>query len=155
MFCARITFFVFLLTLASLTEARAQSKLESDYDLVKTVNASRARYRASLEKLRAHYLKVGNREKASWVAEELRAFHRAPKQAYRLDLDVPSKELRAKKNDVRANQLYLMAMRYKDQGWGTDYGDNQRRAEILLRQLLTWYPESDKIGDAAYQLGDI
>jgi len=29
------------------------------------------------------------------------------------------------------------------------------RAEILLQQLLTNYPESDKIGDTAYQLGDL
>jgi hypothetical protein len=26
---------------------------------------------------------------------------------------------------------------------------------LLLQQLLTLYPQSDKIGDAAYQLGDI
>src|SRR5262249_44815945 len=32
---------------------------------------------------------------------------------------------------------------------------NQHRAEILLRRLLTDYPQSDKIGDAAYQLGDL
>src|SRR5262249_22717630 len=29
------------------------------------------------------------------------------------------------------------------------------RSEILLQQLLTHYPQSDKIDDAAYQLGDI
>ena len=31
----------------------------------------------------------------------------------------------------------------------------QRRAELLFQQLLTSYPQSDKIDDAAYQLGDI
>jgi hypothetical protein len=47
-------------------------------------------------------------------------------------------------------------MLYKDKGWsGTDYIDNQRRAELLLQQLLTSHPQSDKIGDAAYQLGDL
>ena len=38
---------------------------------------------------------------------------------------------------------------------GTEYIDNQRRAELLFQQLLTNYPQSDKIDDAAYQLGDI
>jgi hypothetical protein len=51
--------------------------------------------------------------------------------------------------------LYRQAMTYKDKGWGTDLIDNQRRTEILLQQLLTSYPQSDKIGDAAFQLGDI
>src|SRR5262249_39813481 len=50
------------------------------------------------------------------------------------------------------------AMVYKDKGWswaGNDYIDNQRRAEILFQQILTNYPQSDKIDDAAYQLGEI
>ena len=46
-------------------------------------------------------------------------------------------------------------MSYKDKGWGTDYIDNQRRAELLLQQLLSDHPQSDKISDAAYQLGDL
>src|SRR5262249_52386569 len=31
----------------------------------------------------------------------------------------------------------------------------QRRAEILLQRILTEYPQSTKISDAAYHLGDI
>jgi hypothetical protein len=46
-------------------------------------------------------------------------------------------------------------MGYKNRGWGNDYLFNQRRAELLFQQILTQYPQSDKIGDAAYQLGDI
>ena len=46
-------------------------------------------------------------------------------------------------------------MKFKDKGWGQDYIDNQHRAELLFQQLLTNYPQSDKISDAAYQLGDI
>jgi len=37
-------------------------------------------------------------------------------------------------------------MTYKDKGWGNDYLDNQRRAELLFQQLLSTYPQSDKIG---------
>jgi tetratricopeptide (TPR) repeat protein len=32
---------------------------------------------------------------------------------------------------------------------------NQRRAEILLREVLEKYPTSDKIADVAYELGDL
>src|SRR5262249_56791040 len=54
-----------------------------------------------------------------------------------------------------ANELYRRAMTFKGKGWGTDFTDNQRRAELLLQQILSNYPQSDKISDAAYQLGDI
>ena len=33
--------------------------------------------------------------------------------------------------------------------------DNQRRAEILLQAILERHPDSDKIAEAAYHLGDI
>ena len=58
-------------------------------------------------------------------------------------------------NIPEANELYRRAMTYKDKGWGTDYIDNQRRAELLLQQLLTQHPQSTRISDTAYQLGDI
>ena len=58
-------------------------------------------------------------------------------------------------NIPEANKLFTAAMAYKEKGWGTDYIDNQRRAEILFQKLLTEYPQSNRIDEAAYQLGDI
>jgi hypothetical protein len=127
----------------------------SDVELVERVLAARKDYQVSLEQLRAHYIAVGDVERAHWAEDELRQFHRMLKQAYRLELDVPPPSLRATYNIPEANDLYRRAMMYKDHGWGTDYIDNQRRAEILLQQLLNSHPQSDKIGDAAYQLGDL
>ncbi len=127
----------------------------SDIDLVERLLAARRDYQITLEQLRAHYVKVGDLERARWAEEELRQYHRIPKQAYRLELDVPPPTLRAAQNMPEANELYRRAMAFKDKGWGTDYIDNQHRAEMLLQQLLTSYPQCDKIGDAAYQLGDL
>ena len=127
----------------------------SDIQLVERVLAARRDYQLSLEKLRTHYATVGDGERARWAEEELIQFHRIPKQAYRLELDVPPPTLQAAYNIPEANELYRRAMAYKDKGWGTDYIDNQRRAEILLQQILDNYPQSDKIGDTAYQLGDL
>src|SRR5262245_18009491 len=126
-----------------------------DLELVKTLNSARGKYQQSLEALWTHYRTNGDSEKAKWAEEELRSFHRVPKQAFRLDLVVPAPTLQASYNVQEANELYRRAMLYKDKGWGTDYIDNQRRAELLLNQLLTSYPQCDKIGDAAYQLGDL
>jgi tetratricopeptide (TPR) repeat protein len=128
----------------------------SDMEIVERVLAKRREYQLALEQLRSHYLATGDLERAKWAEEELIHFHRVPKQAFRLDLDVPPPLLKAEQNIPEANELYRRAMTYKDKGWsGTEYLDNQRRAELLFQQILTNYPQSDKIDDAAYQLGDI
>ncbi len=126
-----------------------------DIELVERLLAARRDYQGTLEQLRTHYLAVGDVEKSRWAEEELRQYHRMNKPAYALELDVPPPTLHASQNFPEANELYRRAMTYKDKGWGGDYTDNQRRAELLLQQLLTQYPQSDKIGDAAYQLGDL
>lgn len=135
--------------------AKAANPASSDIELVERLLAARRDYQLSLEHLRTQYLSVGDLERAKWAEEELRQFHRIAKQAYRLELDVPPPTLQAAYNIPEANELYRKAMTFKDKGWGVDYVDNQRRAELLLQQLLTNYPQSDKIGDAAYQLGDL
>jgi TolA-binding protein len=126
-----------------------------DVELVERLLAARREYQVSLEQLRVHYYSVGDVERTRWAEEELRQFHRIKKHPYRLDLDVPPPTLQASTNIPEANDLYRKAMTYKGHGWGADSQDNQIRAELLLQQLLTSYPQSDKIGDAAYQLGDI
>jgi TolA-binding protein len=131
------------------------SNVPSDIDLVKRVLDARRDYQNSLEKLRLHYVNVGDVERARWAEEELRQYHRINKQAFRLEMDVPAETLQATKNSPEANELFKQAMAYKDKGWGMDYTDNQRRAELLLQRILTYYPDSTRIGDAAYQLGDL
>jgi hypothetical protein len=127
----------------------------SDVEMVERLITARHEYQMILENLRAHYIATGDIEHARWAEEELVGFHRIPKHPYRLELDLPPPTLQGNTHIPEANDLYRRAMVFKDKGWGTDYGDNQRRAELLFQQLLTNYPQSDKISDAAYQLGDI
>src|SRR5262249_42880279 len=127
----------------------------SDIEMVERVLAARREYQRSLEQLRSFYISKGDVERARWAEDELIQYHRINKNAYRLELDVPPPTLQAAKNIPEANELYRRAFAYKDKGWGNDYLDNQRRAEILFQQLLTYYPQSNKIGDTAYQLGDL
>jgi TolA-binding protein len=126
-----------------------------DLDLVQQLNAARRDYQKTLEQLRAHYLQAGDLEKAKWAEEELLQYHRISKQAFRLDLDVPTPKLQGSVNITEANRIFTKAMEYKNIGWGNDYIDNQRRAELLFQQLLTQYPQCNKISDTAYQLGDL
>lgn len=146
-----------LLTVESQTPAppKTPEKGINDLEQVEKVLLARRDYQKALENLRTHYLKAGDVEKARWAEEELRQYHRIPKQAFRLDLDVPPPSLPGNVNVPEANALYMRAMGYKDRGWGTEYIDNQRRAELLFQQILTLYPQSDKISDAAFMLGDV
>jgi hypothetical protein len=130
-------------------------KDNADIELVEKLLVARRDYQRTLELLRAHYLNVGDLERAKWAEEELRDYHRINHQAFRLDLDVPPPTLQANTNITEANKLVERAREYKDKGFGMDYIDNQRRCELLLQQLLTLYPTSDKIGEAAYLLGDL
>ncbi|MCS7167510.1 MAG: hypothetical protein RMI91_10850 [Gemmatales bacterium] len=128
---------------------------QSDLPLVEKVIAARKQYQQALEQLREHYLRTGDVERQQWVEEELIGFHRITKRAYILELDVPPPTLKPELNIPEANELYRRAMQFKGRGYGQEYEDNMRRAELLLQQLLTYYPQSDKIDDAAYQLGEI
>src|SRR5262249_15398073 len=91
----------------------------SDLEFVEKLMVARRDYQKALEQLRGHYLKTGDIERAKWAEEELIQYHRIPKNAFRLDLDVPPPNLRATVNVTEANQLFTAAMSYKDRGWGT------------------------------------
>jgi hypothetical protein len=127
---------------------------QNDLELVERLMMARREYQKMLELLRAHYMTY-DMERARWAEEELRQFHRIPKQAFRLDLDVPPETLHANVNIPEANKLLIRAREYMGKGSGVDFIDNQRRAELLLQQLITQYPQSNRIGEAAYLLGEI
>lgn len=126
-----------------------------DFESVEKLRTLRTEYQATLEKLYKYYAANNEREKAEAAAEELKQWHRINKYPYRLELDVPPPSLQPTYNVPEANALFKRAMEFKDHGIGTEAADNQRRAELLLQQLLATYPQCDKISRAAYQLGDI
>ncbi len=126
-----------------------------DLELVEKVIEARRAYANSLKALGDHYRAAGDTRRAQMADDELRAFHRSPHPVYRLELDVPSPKLQPLYNQKDANDLYRWAMSYKDKGIGPEYTDNQHRAEILLQELLTKYPQSNKISDTAYMLGEL
>jgi hypothetical protein len=127
----------------------------SDHTMVERLLNARKEYQETLEALRAYYIAVGDLERARWAEDELLQFHRVTKQPFRLELIVPPSNLTAQNNIPEANNLLRQAMLYKDKGWGQEYIDNQRRAELLLQSVLSKYPQSDKISEVAYLLGDI
>jgi tetratricopeptide (TPR) repeat protein len=140
-----------------LNSGKQKAKSLGDLELVERLLVARRDYQRTLEQLRTYYINTGDVERASWVEDELKQYHRVLKYPYRMELIVPPPTLHASTNIPDANRLFTRAMAYKDKsGWnGNEYTDNQRRAELLFQQLLTLYPQSNKIGDAAYMLGDL
>src|SRR5437879_2153602 len=92
-------------------------KPPSDIEFVERLMAARHDYLMALENIRKHYLTVGDVERARWAEEELIQFHRIPKQAFRLELDVPPPTLQAAYNIPEANDLSRKGMPYTDKGW--------------------------------------
>lgn len=138
------------------TGSGTTASASSDVELVERVITARREYEAGLKALYEHYQKHGDKQRTTWTEQELMGYHLLFKPSYNLDVkDVPPPSLEAKVNVREANDLYKAAMEYKGKGLGNDYILNQRRAEILLREILEKYPNSDKIADVAYQLGDI
>ena len=142
-------------TVAPVGNGKPASNTTSDVELVEKLLVARREYVKILVQLRRHYEAGGDLERKKWAEDELREFNRMNKQAFRLDLEVPPPTLQGTVNIPEANKLFTKAMSFKDRGWNADYIDNQHRAEILFQQLLTEYPQSNKISDVAYQLGDI
>lgn len=127
-----------------------------EVELVEQVLKARKDYWTSLDKLRQHYVSTNEVEKTKWVEDELKSYHRIMKYSYRLDVkDVPPPTLQPKQNITEANNLFRRAVEFKSHGSGDELIDNQRRSEILFQAILEKYPESDKIAEAAYHLGDI
>jgi hypothetical protein len=138
------------------TPKGGSSERAGEVELVEAIIKARKDYWASLDKLRQHYIATNEIEKARWVEDELRSYHRIMKYSYRLDVkDVPPPTLQPKQNVTEANVLFRRATEFKNKGSGDEFIDNQRRAEILLQAILEKYPESDKIAETAYHLGDI
>jgi tetratricopeptide (TPR) repeat protein len=122
---------------------------------VKRLIAARQEYQTALEELRLFYQRQGDLEHVRWVEEELLSYHRISKRAYRLELDVPPPTLTPTQNIPDANDLFRRAVAFQGKGWGQESDDNYRRAELLFQQLLTMYPQSDKLSETAYHLGEI
>ena len=77
-------------TPASNPSKGASTERSGEVELVEAVLKARKDYWTSLDKLRQHYLAVNEIEKARWVEDELRSYHRLMKYSYRLDVkDVP------------------------------------------------------------------
>lgn len=135
----------------------ARPASENEIDLVEKMTANRQAYQQSLEVLIQYYDAVGNHQKTSWAKEELTAFNRIPQ--YQFFIDMPE-NLKATESIAAADQLYAEAEKLNRYAGPIPVNllKDQEMLRAALRKyedLISRYPTSDKIDDAAYKMAEI
>ncbi len=126
--------------------------------LVENLAASRADYKSNLEILKSYYKQTGNDTKLQWAKKELAAVNTAPKYRYILEAEVAGPNLKAQKAIEQADALYNKAMAdYRKAKALVIIVDDRQMVKALnkFNQLISEFPQSDKIDDAAFWAGKI
>ena len=127
-------------------------------DLVEDLAAKRNEYRQSLVQLHEYYHSTGNVNNRRWAEHEMKALDRVPHYRYLMVPEIASPELVAVNAIAQANALFKEAERlYREAGGWLIFTDEDKLRGALSRynRIITEFPTSNKIDDAAYQAGRI
>lgn len=130
----------------------------AEVDMVETMAASRSQYLANLEALRKFYEAKGDDLRKGWAAKELAMAGEIPRFQYLMPAEKAMADRRATDSIETADTLYDEAMkRYRSAMLLPILPDNAKLRLALnqFNELITRYPNSDKIDDAAYRAGRI
>ena len=129
-----------------------------EIDIIEKVEKARQEYRLDLEALVNYYSKAGNNEKFNNATEELRALNTMPWFDYINPLDLPGR-YNPSAQIMDADLLYEGAMLDKQQAekYSRAFVNKElyRTALTKFKQVIKDYQNSDKIDDAAYEIGEI
>lgn len=119
--------------------------------LIHAVTISRKNYRNALNELSQHYQNIGNQLRLQKIRRELDALDKVPQPLY-TDEGLGIVRTGVTLRDVEdANTLFKDAMMYKK----SFSKENRITAIKRLEKLMATYPDSDKVGDAAFQIAEI
>jgi len=128
----------------------------AEVGLVEAVAAARKQYERTLEALREYYTNRGNNAKTEWAESELQGFEKTPKPRYLLAAEIAGPELRPARHIEAAKQLYEEGLHFKNYpAFPPAKKDYLKVALEKFRTIIEKYPQSDKIDDAAFRMGEI
>jgi tetratricopeptide (TPR) repeat protein len=130
----------------------------SEADLAEQLAVSRQAYRRGLEVMVQHYTKRGDNMKLTWAQKELDALNAIPQYNYVVEATIAGSNLKANKSISEADYLYNDAVRLEDQAgqFLVIKDDNLLRLALdKYNQLISKFPNSDKIDDAAFRAAGI
>jgi tetratricopeptide (TPR) repeat protein len=132
----------------------------NEIDLVEKMAANRQAYQRSLQALIQYYDASGNHDKTTWAQQELTALNQIPQYQYIIEAQVMPATLKATESIAAADQMYAEAEKLNRDAGVIPIAatKNQELLRAALRkygQLISTYPTSDKIDDAAYKMARI
>jgi len=128
----------------------------SELGLAEEVVRLRKAYGRALLALKDYYLKQGTQHKLEWIDAELAAFEKVPKTGYLTIAEVAGPELKPIRRIAAADQLFTEGMNYKDYpAFPPGKKDYLKTALQKFQTIIEKYPQSDKIDDAAFRMGEI
>ena len=130
----------------------------TETELVEAVISWRTAYLENLSKLAVYFAKKDDIYHQGIVDLVISRFYPDKVFMYLSNLEVPPASLRPTKVIPRANKLYARAINLYEKGKKipgfADY-DNIRQSLVLLKRLIKNYPNSSKIAQAAFHIGEI
>jgi tetratricopeptide (TPR) repeat protein len=129
----------------------------AEVDLVEKLELHRQDYAQALEMLVDYYVRTGNKRQLDQARAEMEAFKAMPRYNYIGDI-VPGPQLKASVVIPEADALFLQAQKLQNEGNALVVLKDRnymRKAMDLYSQLIRKFPSSDKIDDAAFQIGTI
>lgn len=119
--------------------------------LIHAVTISRKNYRETLDELRHYYQETGNQLRLQKTRRELDALDKVPQPLY-TDEGLGNVRTGVALRDIEdANILFKDALMYKK----AFNKENRVTAIRRLEKLIAEYPDSDKVGDAAFEIAEI
>jgi TolA-binding protein len=136
--------------------ARSVDSLLTEVELVEKIAVAREAYRLTLGALKSHYVDTHNAVKLLRVEKELAELNAVEKYHYLEEVDLAPTDLKPSKSVAAADQLYAEAMEFKNYpAFPAEKRGKLKLALTKFRTIISDYPDSDKIDDAAFRMGEI
>lgn len=133
---------------------------QTEVDLVEEMVQHRSAYVRSLEALRDYYSDHGYLTKEGWASHELNGLKKVQTFRYVMDAEIPNRQLHPTQADPAADAMFERGMELMRKGGHGGLPALYREKPMIqaagvFRELIERYPNSDKIDDAAFWLGEI
>jgi tetratricopeptide (TPR) repeat protein len=141
---------------ATITGPAVDISNASEADLSEQVAVNRQAYKRGLEVLIQHYIKTGNNMKLIWAQKELASLNAIPQYNYVVEATIAGPNLKATRSIPEADYLFYDADRLEREAGLVLKDDNLLRVALdKYNQLISRFPNSDKIDDAAFKAAGI
>ncbi len=132
---------------------------QREVDLVEEMATHRAMYHRTLRLLRDYYKEKGYVQKGKWAEFELADLNKVKPFKYIMAAEIPAESLRPSDSVAQADVLYDKGLELMKQGGhGVPVFFRESTMKDALKafiELVQTYPNSDKIDDAAFYIGEI